>query len=283
MLRRQTKARADQPALKELGYDGAVGRQWTYAALLEDCERLARALASRHAQGARIAVWANNIPEWVLLELASAMAGLTLVTVNPAFQARELKYVLEQSRSEALYYVSEFRGNPMAKIADEACAGVPAIRHRILLTDHVALYGGASSGRLPEAAPHDVCQIQYTSGTTGFPKGALLHHWGLLKNGLDSMTRAGCRPGDSFIHHMPLFHTTGCAILVLGGLNLGATLLLAPGSYTLTLICKEEGYGDRIGGPGASDGKLHLLQDQVLCREIENVSHGIPLGSVENL
>ncbi|TKB69813.1 MAG: ABC transporter ATP-binding protein [Nitrospira sp.] len=60
-------------------------------------------------------------------------------------------------------------------------------------------------------------------------------------------------------------------------------LPLAPGSYTLTLICKEEGYGDRIGGPGASDGKLHLLQDQVLCREIENVSHGIPLGSVENL
>ncbi len=228
MLRASVARAPDQPALKELGYDGAIGRIWTYAQLLADVERLARALAARHAEGARVAVYANNLPEWVLLELACGLAGVTLVTVNPAYQKRELKYVLEQSRSEAIYYVADFRGNPMQAIADAVCDEIPAIRHRILLTDHAALYAGAENGSLRSPKPRDPVQIQYTSGTTGFPKGALLHHNGLVRNGIDTMTRAGLNPGDSFVHHMPLFHTTGCAVLVLGGLATGATMLLAP-------------------------------------------------------
>jgi fatty-acyl-CoA synthase len=228
MLRASTARAPHQPALKELGYDGAILRTWTYAELLADAERLARALASRHAEGARIAAYANNVPEWVLLELACGLAGVTLVTVNPAYQKRELKYVLEQSRSEAIYYVAEFRGNPMQAIADAVCDEIPAIRHRILLTDHASLYAGADRGQLRAPRPEDAVQIQYTSGTTGFPKGALLHHNGLVRNGIDTMTRAGLQAGDAFVHHMPLFHTTGCAVLVLGGLATGATLLLAP-------------------------------------------------------
>lgn len=228
MLRRSAARAPDQAALKELGYDGAIGRVWTYAELLTDAERLARALASRHAEGARIAVYANNVPEWVLLELACGLAGVILVTVNPAYQPRELKYVLEQSRSEAIYYVAEFRGNPMQEIADRVCDDLPQIKHRILLTDHAALFAGEQDGALRSPNPRDPVQIQYTSGTTGFPKGALLHHHGLVQNGLDTMTRGGLQAGDAFIHHMPLFHTTGCAILVLGGLGLSGTLLLAP-------------------------------------------------------
>jgi fatty-acyl-CoA synthase len=228
MLRGSAARSPDRPALKELGYDGAILRTWTYAQLLADAERLARALASRHAEGARIAAYANNVPEWVLLELACGLAGVTLVTVNPAYQKRELKYVLEQSRSEAIYYVAEFRGNPMQAIADTVCDEIPAVRHRILLTDHAALYEGADRGGLRSPRPDHPVQIQYTSGTTGFPKGALLHHNGLVRNGIDTMTRAGLQPGDGFVHHMPLFHTTGCAVLVLGGLATGATMLLAP-------------------------------------------------------
>jgi fatty-acyl-CoA synthase len=228
MLRRRAAASPDRIAMKELGYDGAIGRVWTYADLLRDAERLARALASRHAPGARIAVYANNSPEWVLIELACGLAGVILVTVNPSFQTRELKYVLEQSRAEAVYFVEAFRGNPMGRIVEEAAAGNPAIRHRILLTDHAALFAGADEGALPVVAPSDVVQIQYTSGTTGFPKGALLHHCGLVCNGFDVMTRGGLREGDLFVHSMPMFHTTGCAILVLGGLAVGATMLLAP-------------------------------------------------------
>ena len=228
MLARAVEAAPDQAALKELTYSGDIARSWTYAELQADAERLARALASRHAEGARVAIYANNVPEWVLLELACGLAGVTLVTVNPAYQKRELKYVLEQSRSEAIYYVADFRGNPMQEIADAVCDEIPAIKHRILVSDHEAFYAGDDLGKLRNPNPSDPAQIQYTSGTTGFPKGALLHHHGLVRNGVDAMQRGGMGQGDVFIHHMPLFHTTGCAILVLGGFGTGGTMLLAP-------------------------------------------------------
>lgn len=228
MLRQSAARLPDQPALKELNYAGEICRSWSYAELLADTERLARALASRHAQGSRVAVYANNVPEWVLLELACGLAGVILVTVNPAYQKNELKYVLEQSGSEAIYYVADFRGNPMQEIADSVCEEIPAIAHRILLTDHDRLFAGEDQGALREPDASDAAQIQYTSGTTGFPKGALLHHHGLVRNGLDAMERGGLEPGDTFVHNMPLFHTTGCAILVLGGFGTGCTMLLAP-------------------------------------------------------
>jgi fatty-acyl-CoA synthase len=228
MLRRSATAYPEALALREVTIEGDDGREWSYTALLDDVERLARALASRHKKGARIAVWAHNIPEWVLLELGSAMAGLTLVTVNPSYQARELKYVLEQSRAEALYHVASVRGNSLSAIAEEVCAGIPAIRHRVLLTDHAALYAGAERGVLPAVAPRDPAQIQYTSGTTGFPKGALLHHEGLVQNAIDTISRGGLSHGDRFVHYMPLFHTAGCALLVLGGLGVGAEMHLIP-------------------------------------------------------
>lgn len=228
MLRRSAAAFPDVVALKELTLDGNIGRVWTYQSLLTDTERLGRALANRHAPGARIAIWANNLPEWVLLEFAAALAGLILVTVNPAYQVRELKFVLRQSRAEALYYVKSFRGNPMEKIAVEACADNPSILRTIVLTDDDALFEGESGGVLPNVRPNDVAQIQYTSGTTGFPKGALLHHEGLVRNARDSLARAGVGEGDVVMHNMPLFHTTGCAVLVLGSISLGTTILLAP-------------------------------------------------------
>lgn len=228
MLRQSVQAAPERMALRELTESGGIGREWTYADLLRDAERLARALATRHEEGARVAIYANNTPEWVLMELACGLAGVTLVTVNPAYQKRELKFVLEQSRSEAIYYVAEFRGNPMQQIADSVCDEIPAIGQRILLTDHDALFAGEHEGTLRDPKPDDPVQIQYTSGTTGFPKGAVLHHQGLVQNSFDTVTRGGVQPGDVFIHSMPLFHTTGCAILVLGGLGVGATMLLAP-------------------------------------------------------
>ncbi len=228
MLRGAAARYGDRSALEELSFAGEIGRRWSYNELLRDCERLARALASRHGKGARIAVWAPNSPEWVLLEFAAAMAGLTLVTVNPSYQHRELRYVLEQSRAEAIYHVAEYRGNPMQEIADTVCDALPAVRRRILLTDHEALFEGEARGVLPDVAPEDDVQIQYTSGTTGFPKGAVLHHTGLVRNAEAVMARCGIAEGDRLVNHMPLFHTTGCAILVLGAASVGATVYLAP-------------------------------------------------------
>ncbi|MEL6506879.1 MAG: AMP-binding protein [Pseudomonadota bacterium] len=228
MLHQSAQKAPDHPALKELLPDGEIGRVWTYDALYADSMRLANALASRHPAGTRVAVFANNCPEWLLLEIATSMAKLILVTVNPAYQKSELKFVLEQSRSEAIYYVNDFRGNPIKSIADEVCASLPNIQHRILLTDHDALFAGADTPHNRTAHPDDPVQIQYTSGTTGFPKGALLHHHGLVRNAIDCMHRSGISPQSVFVHYMPLFHTTGCAVLALGGLGSGATMILAP-------------------------------------------------------
>jgi fatty-acyl-CoA synthase len=229
MLRRSAATWPDSLALRELDAGGTFARSWTYRELLDDAERLARALASRHAPGARVAVYANNVPEWVLLELGCALAGVILVTVNPASIASELRYVLDQSGAEAVYYVESFRGNPLGTHARAAQAELPDIRDAIDMHDHAALFAGEHRGLLPNPRPRDAAQIQYTSGTTGRPKGALLHQHGLLRNAIDTMQLGGLQPGWRFLLVTPLFHTTGCAMQVLGGLALGATILLPPG------------------------------------------------------
>lgn len=229
LLAKQAAERGDAKALRELLADGAVGREWTYAELRGDAEKLGRALASRHERGARIAIFAHNLPEWILMELATGLAGITLVTVNPAFNVRELTYVLEQSGAEAVYFVPSVRGNPLTPVVDAACAELPQVAHRILLTDHDALFDGHDRGELRETAPEDVVQIQYTSGTTGFPKGALLHQKGLIQNGADIFHRWNGQPRESVVLAVPLFHTAGCAIIVCGALSSGVTILLAPG------------------------------------------------------
>ena len=110
------------------GRTDQTGRRWTYAELLADAERLAMALSTRFAPGERVVVWSPNSPEWVLMEYACALSGLVLVTANPAFQARELAYVLEQSGAVALFLVEEFRGNPMGRIGAEVAASIPSVR-----------------------------------------------------------------------------------------------------------------------------------------------------------
>jgi len=93
--------------------DPAERRQWTYAELYQQAQTVARALTTRFKPGERVAVWAPNIPEWVMMEYGCALAGVILVTVNPSYQADEIKYVLNQSRSAGIFVLPEFRGNRM--------------------------------------------------------------------------------------------------------------------------------------------------------------------------
>lgn len=217
----------DAPALHEVDGDGALGRQWSYAELLADSERLAHALLTRYRPGERVAVWAPNIPEWIIAEFALGLAGLVLVTVNPGYQPRELKYVLEQSRAVGLFLINEFRSNPMAKIAAEVVADIPAIREVVDMEDHAALFREAGPrGTLPDVDPRDPVQIQYTSGTTGFPKGVVLHHHGITNNARHSFTRAGMQDGTTTLVLMPLFHTGGCGRAILGGVQTGGRMIL---------------------------------------------------------
>ncbi len=130
--------------------------------------------AQRFEPGEPVAVWAHNLPEWVLLEYGAALAGLTLVTVNPSLHPAEATYILEQSRAAGLFLVPEVRGNPLAAHAEAIRAELPELRHVLRLDQLDELIG--TDGRavtLPAVGPDDPAQIQFTSGTTGFPKGAV--------------------------------------------------------------------------------------------------------------
>ncbi|BDI60312.1 class I adenylate-forming enzyme family protein [Qipengyuania nanhaisediminis] len=226
ILREQADTRPDCLALRELTADGQVGREWTYAELLADATRCGRALAARHPEGTRIAIMGGNCPEWVLVQLGAALAGLVLVTVNPSFLAREVRYVLEQSRAGAVYYQPNVRTSALRPIIDEAAAGLPASDFLIDIEDEGELFAGEGDGELRESEPHDICMIQYTSGTTGFPKGALLHQHGLVQSNSDVFERWGLDAGKTVLCPFPLFHTAGSAVCVLGVIAHGATLML---------------------------------------------------------
>ena len=128
LLRETAEQFADSIAIVDIALDGSPTQQWNYGELLAISEKLAMGLASRFEPGEKVVVWAPNIPAWLFIEYACALAGLVLVTANPSFQARELRYVLEQSGAVALFRVEGFRGNPMDEIAAEAVAGNMAIR-----------------------------------------------------------------------------------------------------------------------------------------------------------
>ena len=225
------EAAADQPdrvALIEGIADATTRRQWTYAEVLAEAEAVARALLIRFRPGDHLAVWAQNIPEWEFVELGCALAGMVIVTVNPAYQAPELSYVLTQSQATALFVVDDYRGNPMLSTARAVQGNCPDLQEIIRFSewDDFLASGNDFAGDFPAVAPLDKVMIQYTSGTTGFPKGALLHHRGIVNNGHHYVDRMGVGDGDVYLTQMPLFHTAGSVMSVLGCLARRCTQVL---------------------------------------------------------
>jgi acyl-CoA synthetase (AMP-forming)/AMP-acid ligase II len=216
-------------ALVQGAVDPAARRRWSYAELLEASERAARALLGRFAPGDRVAVWANNIPEWVILELAAGLAGITIVTVNPALRPQELAYALGQSQADGIFLIPAYRASPMAEMVQQVRRDLPALREVVSFADWDAFCAEAAPGRaLPVVSPDAAAQIQYTSGTTGFPKGAVLHHRGVVNNARLYTARLGLGRGSVFLSAMPLFHTAGCVMSVLGAAVTRGTLILPP-------------------------------------------------------
>ena len=226
-LREAAAANPDRIALIQGVPDPAVRRRWRYDELLVETERVARALLAHFEPGERVAVWAPNIPEWVMMEYGCALAGVILVTVNPSYQAEELAYVLNQSRAAGVFLLPEFRGNPMARHLDAVREDCVNLREVVYFTEWEAfLDKGLPETTLPAVSASDACMIQYTSGTTGFPKGALLHHRGLVNNGAHTTAIMGLSDGGVYMGIMPLFHTAGCVLAVLGAVSTKATLVL---------------------------------------------------------
>ena len=250
LLRQTAAAVPDRTALVAGVPDPSERRRWTYRELEAGAEGVARALLGRFRPGERVAVWAPNLPEWVLLEFGAALAGVVLVTVNPAYRPSELQFVLGQSGASGIFLVPEFRGNPMAASLDQVRPDLPELREVISFDDWEAFVAGADpSVALPDVQPGDPVQIQYTSGTTGFPKGAYLHHRGITNNARFTAERFEVAPGDVWINPMPLFHTGGCVLGALGAVARQAThvavLAFDPG---LVLDLVETERGNVMGG-----------------------------------
>jgi len=271
---------SDRPALTEIGIDGATGRRWTYSEMAADAERLAFALASRFKKGERVVVWAPNIPEWALMEFACALSGVILVTANPAFQASELRYVLDQSQASALFLVAEYRGNPMGEIGAEAVKGLDHVSEVVDMYDHDALYRQVGESTLPAITPMDAAMMQYTSGTTGFPKGAVLSHHGLINNAKHFMNRMEGHSGTKWSNHMPMFHTSGCGMATLGCLQFGAELFMVAmfePNLILDLIERER-ITSFVGVPTML--VLMLAAQERQLRDLSSVEVGCSGGSM---
>ena len=245
LLRQAALEVPDSIALVEGRPDHSSRRRWTYAQLLVEAERVASALLTWFQPGERIAVWAPNIPEWELLQLGASLAGMVLVTVNPAFKAQELTYVLRQSRALGLFYLEEYRGNNMKAILAQARADLPDLREVFGFAGWQDFVESASTpAQFPDVMPDDPVQIQYTSGTTGFPKGAILHHRGIVNASRFMAEGTGLETGGVWVNAMPMFHIGGCGLAAVGTLARHGKHVLVPGfdaALVLELIESEQG------------------------------------------
>jgi fatty-acyl-CoA synthase len=206
---------------------GSDDRRWTYAALDADADLVAGALAGLLDPGDRLAVWSTGLPEWIVLQFAAARAGVVLVPLNPVYRAGELSYALRQSRARAVFHGPPHAGRSLASVIDEVRPDCPELEHVLELEPLLAWAADAPGKPLPVVEPTDPVMIQYTSGTTGRPKGAVLTHRGIANNARLAADRCGVAPGGVWLNPLPLFHTGGCVFNALGALaNRGLHVLM---------------------------------------------------------
>jgi fatty-acyl-CoA synthase len=239
----------DREALVEV----ASGRRWTWAELDADVDALARGLiAAGVAKGDRVGIWSPNCAEWTLVQYATAKVGAILVNVNPAYRTHELAYALEQSGLSLLVTATSFRTSDYRGMVAEVRDRCPALRRVVhlgtqewaqLVAEGEGLPAGAVRDRMATLAPEDPINIQYTSGTTGRPKGATLSHRNILNNGFFTTELIGFTEADRLCIPVPFYHCFGMVMGNLGCTTHGATMVIpAPGfdpEITLRTIEQE--------------------------------------------
>jgi len=207
-------------------------QSWTFSQLNQRVDTITRQLADLGIhKGDRVAVWLNNRAEWIELQFALARLGAVLVTVNTALRSHELHYLLQQSGAVALVYMRATPGLDF-RAEVEQLDPLPSLRWKIYVDDDlpdgaIAFHGlETASDIIPEVDLDDVINMQYTSGTTGFPKGVRLSSRNIVNNGYWLGQGLGYTPEDRLCLCVPLFHCFGCVIGVLGAFTHGASLHL---------------------------------------------------------
>nr|MBQ5811345.1 AMP-binding protein [Clostridia bacterium] len=253
VLDRVTEEFPDQYAFKYTTLDYTR----TYKEFREDVDRFARALVSLGVKpGAKVAVWATNVPAWYIAFWATTKIGAVLVTVNTAYKIHEAEYLLRQSDTHTLIMIESCLDSNYKAIINELCpeiasakAGEPLHCKRLPFLRNVITVGFKQSGCLTfdeamarydlvsaeavtimaaNVRPDDVCNMQYTSGTTGFPKGVMLTHYNVVNNGKCIGDRMGLSTADRMMIQVPMFHCFGMVLSMTSSMTHGATLCPLP-------------------------------------------------------
>jgi fatty-acyl-CoA synthase len=233
---------ADRLGDREALVDVPSDIRWTYAELDDGVDQSARALlAMGIGKGDRVGIWSRNRPEWVLLQYAAARIGAILVNINPSYRTRELRYVLRQSGVSMLVAAADYRG-----MIDEVRPDCPSLTTVVFLgTDWAAFLRRGDGVPLADLdlSPDDPINIQYTSGTTGFPKGATLSHHSILNNAYFVAHRQGWTAADRVCVPVPFYHCFGNVLGTLAAMTHGACVVIPAPAFdaraTLAAVERE--------------------------------------------
>jgi fatty-acyl-CoA synthase len=233
-------ANPDREALVDLGNGVAGNRRWTYAELDAEIDVVAGGLMSLGVRrGDRVGIWSPNCAEWTIVQYATAKIGAILVNVNPAYRTHELAYVLNQSGVRTLVAATAFKGSDYRHMIEEVRPNAEGLRDVVFIgtDDWTGLRDRAESvsidalrSRMATVDNRKPVNIQYTSGTAGFPKGATLSHRNILNNGFFATELLNLGPDDRLCIPVPFYHCFGMVLGNLGCTTHGATMVIpAPG------------------------------------------------------
>jgi len=229
----------------------------TYSEFREDVDNFARALLALGVKpGSHVTMWATNLPQWYIAFWATTKIGAVLVTMNTAYKIHEAEYLLKQSDTHTLILEQSYRDSNYQQIINELCPelistpkGKSLHAHRLPFLRNVITVGFRQPGAISweealergnavpveevwrlaaNVSPHDVCNMQYTSGTTGFPKGVMLTHYNVVNNGKCIGDRMDLSTADRMMIQVPMFHCFGMVLAMTASMTHGATILPLP-------------------------------------------------------
>lgn len=237
--------------------DICANRRWTYREFNTDVDQVARGLIALGVEKVeRVGIWSPNCAEWVIIQYATAKIGAILVNINPAYRTHELTYALNQSGVRILVAATTFKISDYVGMVDEVRPQCPALEDVVFLgtpgwdrlhSDAERVSEEELSARLAGLDNNDPINIQYTSGTTGFPKGATLSHRNILNNGFFVTELLNLGPDDRLCIPVPFYHCFGMVMGNLGCTAHGATMVIPAPSFNAgkTLAAIE---GERCTG-----------------------------------
>ncbi|MEZ5379940.1 MAG: AMP-binding protein [Acidimicrobiales bacterium] len=240
-LRQTVADHGSRDALIVRPHGDTPGTRYTYDQLWAEVDLLARALLAKgFVKGDRIGVWAPNVTEWVLTQFATARLGIIQVNINPAYRTHEVQYALAQSGCRGLVAVTDFKTSNYRAMIDEVRGDLPELEHVIFIGDPswdelMALADQKTSADVEAVeatlSPDEPINIQYTSGTTGFPKGATLSHRSILNNGYNVGEACDYTEQDRVCVPVPFYHCFGMVMGTLGCTTHGAAIIVPAPSF----------------------------------------------------